>query len=89
MTDGHGGLSTLDLFQAQDQSPFEDPRKGQEPAPFNVAVCPPPAPRQLTRRPSREQIVHALVEATAQVSRLGALLAATPEPDATEEPSSK
>ena len=79
-------MSTPDFFETQDVSSFEDTRKEPEPAPVvNVAV----RHRRLTPRPSREHILHKLVEATTEVNRLGALLAATPEPEARDEPGSK
>ena len=86
LTDDHGALSTLEFTDTQEYSSFESTRKEPEPAPvISVAVRHPP-PRRPRPRPSRDQILHELVEATAEVSRLGALLAATPEVG--EEPNS-
>lgn len=54
---------------------------------MNVAVHHPP-PRQQTPQPSREQdLDEKLGEATAEINRLRALLAAMPEPEAKEESS--
>jgi vesicle-associated membrane protein-associated protein A len=55
----------------------------------NVAVHHPP-PRPQTPQPSREQdLDEKLGEATAEINRLRALLAAMPEPEAKEEPRSE
>lgn len=85
LTDDQGALSTLDLFETQDYSSFDSTRKEPGPAPAADVGARHPPLRRPRLRPSREQIIHELVEATAEVSRLGALLAATPEPEAREE----
>jgi len=70
-----------------DHSSFQESHEDVEPAPVvNVAVHHPPA-RQQTPPPSREQdLDQHLAEATAEIDRLRALLAAMPQPEAKEEP---
>lgn len=72
--------------ETRDHASFEETREDAEPAPVvNVAVHHPP-PRRPTPQPSREQdLDEKLGDATAEIARLRALLAAMPEPEAKEE----
>lgn len=90
MTNGRGALPIPDFDETRDQASFEETREEAEPAPVvNVAVHHPP-PRQQTPQPSREQdLDEKLGEATAEINRLRALLAAMPEPEAKQDPRSE
>jgi vesicle-associated membrane protein-associated protein A len=87
MGNGRAALPIPDFDEARDHASFEETREDAEPAPVvNVAVHH-PQPRQQTPPPSREQdLDEKLGEATAEVNRLRALLAAMPEPEAKEDP---
>ena len=90
MANGRGPLPIPDFDESRDHASFEETHEEVEPAPVvNVAVHH-PQPRQPTPPPSREQdLDEKLAEATAEVNRLRALLAAMPEPEAKEEPRSE
>ncbi|KAF9649397.1 VAMP-associated protein [Thelephora ganbajun] len=83
---GRGAPPIPDFDDTRDHQPFEEPREDVDPVPVvNVAVHHPP-PRQPTPPPSQEQdLGEKLAEATAEIARLRALLAAMPEPEAKEE----
>ena len=86
MGNGRGALPIPEFEETRDHASFEETREEAEPAPVvNVAVHHPP-PRQPTPAPSREQdLDEKLGDATAEIARLRALLAAMPEPEAKEE----
>jgi len=89
VANGRSTLPIPDFDEARDHTSFEDPHEEAEPAPVvNVAVHHPPH-RPQTPQPSREQdLDEKLGDATAEINRLRALLAAMPEPEAKEEPRS-
>jgi len=90
MANGRDAPPLPDFDENRDHASFEETREEAEPAPVvNVAVHHPPA-RQQTPPPSRERdLDDKLGEATAEITRLRALLAAMPEPEAKEEPRSE
>jgi len=82
---GRGVLPIPEFEETRDHASFEETHEDAEPAVVNVAVHH-PQPRQPTPQPSREQdLDKQLGDATAEIDRLRALLAAMPKPEAQDE----